>query len=66
MRVVVKLDGVLSHVEVGEGSCISELLEELGLNRETVIVRLNEEVRVEEEPLKPGDKVEIIKAVSGG
>ncbi len=66
MKIVVKLDGTKSQVELGEGSCISELLEELGLNRETVIVRLNEEVRVEEEPLKPGDEVEIIKAVSGG
>lgn len=53
-------------VNLGEGVRIENLLNELGINRETVLVRLNNEVCVEEETLKDGDKVEIIKAISGG
>ncbi|MFQ5816325.1 MAG: MoaD/ThiS family protein [Candidatus Hydrothermarchaeaceae archaeon] len=50
-----------------EASCtIAGLLARIGVNRETVLVRLNGEVAVEEETLRDGDEVEIITAVSGG
>ena len=48
------------------GARVDDLLEKLGINRETVLVRLNNKVCVEEEILREGDKVEIIKAISGG
>ncbi|MBI5253561.1 MAG: sulfur carrier protein ThiS [Euryarchaeota archaeon] len=66
MKIKVKLDSKKSEVEVAEGSTVDELLEKLGINRETVLVRLNKEICTEEEKLKPGDTIEIIRAVTGG
>ena len=45
---------------------IARLLEELGVNRETVVVSKNGEITVEEDTLREGDEVEIIRIVSGG
>lgn len=45
---------------------IAKLLEELGVNRETVLVSKNGEITLEEDTLKEGDKVEIIRIISGG
>lgn len=66
MKIRVKLDSKKSEVEVAEGSTVEQVLEKLGINRETVLVRLNREICTEEEKLKPGDAVEIIRAVTGG
>ncbi len=66
MRVKVALEGKKSEVEVANGSTVNELLEKLGINRETVLVRRNKEICTEEEKLKPDDTVEIIRAVTGG
>lgn len=60
------LEGKKRTLALEKGARIEELLEELGINRETVLVRLNGEVCVEEEVLGEGDEVEIIRAVSGG
>ncbi|MEE9594050.1 MAG: MoaD/ThiS family protein [Candidatus Hydrothermarchaeales archaeon] len=56
----------LSLIEVEPDSTIADLMEQIGVNRETVLTRLNDEVAVEEERLKGGDVVEIIMAISGG
>lgn len=56
----------LSVIEVEPDSTIADLMEQIGVNRETVLTRLNDEVAVEEERLKGGDVVEIIMAISGG
>ncbi|MEE8168300.1 MAG: MoaD/ThiS family protein [Candidatus Hydrothermarchaeales archaeon] len=66
MEVYVKMRDKSSTVELDEDSTISCLLERLEINRETVLVMVNQEIRVEEEMLKQGDEVEIIMAVSGG
>lgn len=66
MRVKVVLEGRRKAVTVGEGAKIDELLEKLGINRETVLVSLNGEIFVEEETLGEGNEVEIIRAISGG
>ncbi|MDI6654745.1 MAG: MoaD/ThiS family protein [Candidatus Hydrothermarchaeota archaeon] len=66
MKIKVKLNNKKSEVEVANGSTVDELLEKLGINRETVLVRRNKEICLEEELLKPNDFVEIIKVVSGG
>lgn len=44
----------------------SELLTEMGINRESVLVTKNGEVITEDEILKPGDEVLIINVISGG
>lgn len=65
MKVVVKTDKK-SSIEVKEGSSINDLLRKLRINRETIIVMRNGEICVEEEELKDGDTVEILRAISGG
>lgn len=47
-------------------SKITDLLEELDQNPETVVVRLNGKIVPAEEKLEDGDKLEIVPVVSGG
>jgi len=53
-------------MKIKKDGTIVGLLEELGINRETVVVSKNGEIAIEEEALKKGDEIEIIKIVSGG
>lgn len=53
-------------MKIENDTTIALLLEELGINRETVVVSKNGEIAVEEDTLKAGDDVKIIKIVSGG
>jgi len=55
-----------TEVEIDSEAMISDLLEQIGVNRETVLIRLNQDLAVEEERLEDGDVVEIITAISGG
>lgn len=45
---------------------VSSLLSRLGINRETVIVRVSGKMVADSEKLCPGKKVEIISIISGG
>ena len=45
---------------------INERLKKLNLNRESVVVIVNGEIKVEEEKVKNSDEVKIISAISGG
>jgi sulfur carrier protein len=45
---------------------IAELLEQLGYNRETVVIKLNGKIVVEEERISEGDSIEILPIVTGG
>lgn len=49
---------------------LGELLARLGVKREGTAVALNESVipkgRIDVQPVRPGDRVEIIRAVAGG
>lgn len=45
---------------------VSEVLEYMGILPEVVIVARNGEVVSEDEVLRSGDRVKIIKAISGG
>ncbi|MFQ6088098.1 MAG: MoaD/ThiS family protein [Candidatus Methanofastidiosia archaeon] len=64
MRIKLRLlrEGALREVE---GEDISEILEKVGFNTSSVILRRNGEVIIEEEVLD-GDLVEVIPVVSGG
>lgn len=53
-------------MKVKKDTTIALLLEEHGINRETVVVSKNGEIVVEEEALKAGDEVKFIRIVSGG
>ena len=65
MKVTVKTD-TTQDVVLEEGSVVEALLESLGINRETVLVKKGGMICLEEEPLKEGDHIEIITVVSGG
>ncbi len=45
---------------------IDDVLNFLGVNRESVLVSVNGEITVEEECLSKGDEIRLIRAVSGG
>ncbi len=53
-------------IKVASGMRITGLLEQLGQNRETVVVRLNGKIVAEDERLRSGDSVEILPVVTGG
>ncbi|MEM2866233.1 MAG: MoaD/ThiS family protein [Candidatus Hadarchaeales archaeon] len=66
MRVRVRAEGREREVEVGEGTTVEGLLEELGYDRESVLVRKGKKLVVEEERLSEGDELEILRVVTGG
>lgn len=45
---------------------INDLLGHMGRNREEVVVVVNGEITIEENPLHEGDSLKLISAVSGG
>jgi thiamine biosynthesis protein ThiS len=53
-------------VMVPQKTRMSDLLDQLGQNRETVVVRLNGKIVAEEERLADGDSAEILTVVAGG
>lgn len=53
-------------LKVTQKTRIVNLLEQLGQNLETVVVRLNGKIVAEEERLADGDLVEILHVVTGG
>lgn len=54
------------EIELKKRITISELLKSLNLRRESVVVIVNNEIRVEEEEVKDSDEIRIVSAVSGG
>jgi thiamine biosynthesis protein ThiS len=65
MKIAVETD-TEQELEVEDGTTIEALLARLGINRETVVVSLNGTLCTEEEPLKPGDRMKVIRVVTGG
>lgn len=65
MKIAVETD-TEQELEVEDGTTIEALLARLGINRETVVVSLNGTLCPEEEPLKPGDRLKVIRVVTGG
>jgi thiamine biosynthesis protein ThiS len=45
---------------------VSDLLEEIGVNREAVVTVVNGEITIEEKEIADGDEIRLISAVSGG
>lgn len=68
IAVKVKIIGQRSarEVRVPQKTRIADLLNRLGQNRETVVVRLNGKIVAEEEHLADGDSIEILPVVTGG
>lgn len=66
MRVRVVGQRAARKVKLASGAKVLNLLNQLGQNRETVVVRLNGKIVPEEERLRGGDSVEILPIVTGG
>ncbi|NOZ59592.1 MAG: MoaD/ThiS family protein [Euryarchaeota archaeon] len=66
MKVKVVLGREERVVEVAEGATVAEVLRALGVNREEVVVRLRDAIVTEEEALRDGDTIELIRVISGG
>lgn len=52
--------------EISEGNTIKDLLKILEIPSETVVVKRNEFIVIDEEIIKEGDTIEIIKVIYGG
>lgn len=59
-------EGRTRVVRLRRGSTAIDLLKKLGINRETAVIRINGRISPEEERLKSGDTVEIMRVVTGG
>lgn len=58
--------GVEREVEWRRGMLVKDVLREVGFNTESAIAKVNGRVAIEDEPVKDGDRVEVIPVVSGG
>jgi len=54
------------EIRLDPHTTIADLLQKLGHSRETVVVRRNGKIVVEEERLSDGDLIEILPIVTGG
>jgi len=52
--------------EISEDYTIKELLKTLEIPSETVVVKKNQSIVIEEELIQEGDTIEIIKVIYGG
>lgn len=66
MKVKVILGKEEREVDVEEGATVAEVLKALGINREEVVAKLGDAIVTEEEPLKEGSEIELIRVISGG
>ncbi len=53
-------------VEIHENMSIKDVLEKMDISSETVVVKRNNEVVIEEEILHDGDEIEVIRVIYGG
>ena len=53
-------------VEIKDKMTIKEILEAIKISSETVVVKRNNEVVIEEEIIEDGDIIEIIRVIYGG
>ncbi|OPY27934.1 MAG: sulfur carrier protein ThiS [Methanobacterium sp. PtaU1.Bin242] len=66
MKIKVIINEEKEIKEISEGNTIKDLLKILEIPSETVVVKRNEFIVIEEEIIKEGDTIEIIKVIYGG
>jgi len=49
-----------------KGGTIKDLLQEMEIPLETVVVKKNQQIVIEEESLEDGDTIEVIRVIYGG
>jgi sulfur carrier protein ThiS len=60
------MKGKKKVIKIGDKSKVIDVIKKIKLNPETVIVKRGQEILLETDDLKPNDKIEFIKIVSGG
>ncbi len=66
MRVRYILDGKARTIDLPKGSTLKGLVEKIGFNSETVLLRVGGEIVPEDTKITGKEKIEILKVVSGG
>ena len=56
----------IKDIEISENTTIADILKKEEIPIETVVVKLNGDTVTEDEKVKNGDEVEIIKVIYGG
>ncbi len=66
MQVTVNIGEDEKKLDVNEGKTVKNLLQMLEIPVETVVVKKNQSIIIEEEPVEDGDIIEVIKVIYGG
>lgn len=66
MKVKIKFRNKEKEVNVQEASKVKDVLKKADINRETVIIKRNNEIIPAEEEVKNRDNLEAIRIISGG
>lgn len=66
MQVTVIIGEDEKKMDVEEGKTVKNLLQMMEIPLETVVVKKNQSIIIEEEPLEDGDIIEVIKVIYGG
>ncbi len=66
VKIKVKYGKDEKEIEIKENARIRDILSLLNINIEEVVVKKNKELCTEEDRIKAGDYLEIIRVVSGG
>ncbi len=66
IKIRVKYGKDEKEIEIEENSKIKDVLNSLNINAEEVVIKRNNELCTEEDKIKSGDYLEIIRVVSGG
>ncbi len=66
MEVTVIVGEDKNKMKVDEGKTVKDLLQILEIPIETVVVKKNQSIIIEEESVEDGDIIEVIKVIYGG
>ncbi len=66
MKITARFLKAGKRLEVRENAKVLDVLEKLEINPETVLVKKGKGIVTEDETLRSGDEIEIIRVVSGG
>ena len=66
MEVTVIIGEDEKKLDVDEGKTVRNLLQMIEIQVETVVVKKNKAIIIEEEPLEDGDIIEVIRVIYGG
>ena len=66
MEVTVIIGEDKNKMKIDEGKTVKDLLQIMEIPTETVVVKKNQTIIIEEESVEDGDVIEVIKVIYGG